>query len=98
MSREALYHASVRQEIWEILSHYENISAELADDFWEELTEAVEDARKFPERHHFDPSGRRRCNLKRFPYHFLFRTNPSQIKITVVRHHSRHPGYGSRRL
>lgn len=97
MSREILYHRSVQQEVRDILAHYERVSNQLADDFWSELTTAVEYASKYPERHHFDPSGRRRCNLTRFPYHFLFRTESSQIKVTVVRHHARNPSYGARR-
>ncbi|MDB4354233.1 hypothetical protein N9Z02_02905 [Akkermansiaceae bacterium] len=97
MSRTLLYHHAIQREIREILAQYEEISSELADDFWVEFTTAVEYARKFPERHHFDPSGRRRSNLTRFPYHFLFRTDPTQIKVTVVRHHARNPGYGSQR-
>ena len=97
MSRALLYHHAIQNEIRDILSHYEEISPKLADDFWEEFTTAAEYAREFPERHHFDPSGRRRSNLSRFPYHFLFRMNAAQIKVTVVRHNSRSPRYGSRR-
>ncbi len=73
MSREILYHSAIQNEIREILAHYGEISDQLADDFWEELTTAFNDARRFPERQHFDPSGRRRVNLTRFPYHFFFR-------------------------
>ena len=97
MSRDVLYHSAVQAEIREILDYYEGISGRLADEFWEELTNAFEHARRFPERHHFDSSGRRRSNLSRFPYHFLFRTSISQIKVTVVRHNSRRSSYGSRR-
>lgn len=97
MNREILFHTSVQTEILEILDYYGKISEQLADDFWEELTNAFEYARMFPERHHFDSSGKRRSNLSRFPYHFLFRTSISQIKVTVVRNNSRSSSYGSRR-
>lgn len=97
MSREILYHTAIQKEIREILDHYKEISSQLADEFWEELTTAFEYARRFPERHHYDPSGRRRVNLKRFPYHFLFKTSERQVKITVVKHNSRSSGYGTRR-
>ena len=97
MSREILYHSAIQEEIREILDYYGGISERLADDFWEELTNAFDYARRFPERHHFDSSGRRRSNLNRFPYHFLFRTSKSQIKVTVVRHNSQRTSYGSRR-
>ena len=97
MSREILYHSSIQKEIREVLDYYEGVSAQLADDFWIELTETFEYARRFPNRQHFDPSGRRRVNLTRFPYHFLFKTNDTHVKVTVVKHNSRHPGYGTRR-
>ena len=84
MSREILYHSAVQVENRGILDYYGGISERLADDFWVELTYAFDYARRFPERHHFDSSGRRRSNLNRFPYHFLFRTSNSQIKVTVV--------------
>ena len=97
MSREILYHSAIKGEIREILDYYESISEQLANDFWADLTEAFDYARRYPERHHFDSSGRRRSNLKKFPYHFLFRKSDSQIKVTVVRHNSRQPTYGVRR-
>jgi plasmid stabilization system protein ParE len=97
MNREILFHAAVQTEIRDILDYYEKIADQIADDFWEELTNAFEYARMFPERHHFDSSGKRRSNLSRFPYHFLFRTSLTQVKVTVVRHNSRSSSYGSRR-
>jgi len=39
----------------------------------------------------------RRANLKRFPYHFLFRVVGDCVRILVVRHHRRHPEYGVER-
>lgn len=95
--RSLSYHPHVPSEVRDILAYYEGISQILADDFWIELTEALEYARAFPSRHHFDPSGRRRGNLSRFPYHFLFRVFTTTVRITAVRHNSRNPNYGSRR-
>lgn len=95
--RFVVYHPKVPSEVRQIIADYEEISTKLADGFWEELTDAITYATEFPERHHFDASGRRRSNLKRFPYHFLFRIFDDRIRITVVRHHSRSPEYGMRR-
>ncbi|GAB5559846.1 MAG: hypothetical protein SynsKO_14930 [Synoicihabitans sp.] len=67
MSREILFHTAVQRDIRNILEYYEAKSGSLADTLWTELTEAFEYARQFPERHHFDPSGRRRSNLNGFP-------------------------------
>ena len=94
---EVIYHPKVPSEVREILEYYDEISPKLADEFWEELHGAIDYARSFPKHHHFDQSGRRRSNLKKFPYHFLFRILEGHIRITAVRHHSRDPKYGARR-
>lgn len=91
------YHPNVPKEVRDVVAHYEGVSSKLADDFWDELLRAIDYAAAFPERHHFDASGRRRSNLQRFPYHFLFRTFPDRIRVTVVRHDRRNPEFGSRR-
>jgi plasmid stabilization system protein ParE len=39
----------------------------------------------------------RRANLKRFPYHFLYRILPDRIRITAVRHHRQNPRFGLQR-
>ena len=95
--RATIYHPSVPKEVRDVVSHYEDISPKLADEFWTELMRAIEYATAYPERHHFDASGRRRSNLKRFPYHFLFRTFPDRIRVTVVRHNRQNPKFGSKR-
>ncbi len=97
MSREILYHIAIQKEIRDILGYYEGQSVQLANEFWEELNTAFDYARRYPERQHYDSSGRRRVNLKRFPYHFLFKMSTTKIKVTVVKHNSRDPGYGTRR-
>ena len=95
--REVVCHPKVPAGAREALAYYTEISSKLGDEFWEELTAAIEYARQCPERHHFDQSGRRRSNLEKFPYHFLFKTFDIHIRITAIRHHSRDPGYGTRR-
>ncbi len=97
MKREIYYHPKVPAEIREIYRYYTDLSERLGEEFWTELMEALEYASEFPERHHFDPSGRRRSNLTKFPYHFLFRVFPDYIRVTIVRHDKRDPKLGSRR-
>jgi len=82
--RAVRYHPRVPTETRGILSFYSAISKQLGDQFWNELTEAIRYAREFPERHHFDTTGRRRANLNKFPIHFLFRIFPGYIRVTVV--------------
>lgn len=95
--REVSYHPKVPDEVREVLAYYDRISERLGDACWKELKDAIEYAREFPERHHFDPSGHRRANLKKFPYHILFRVFDAYIRVTVIRHNRRTPNFGVRR-
>ncbi len=95
--RKVIYHPKVPAEVRLFLDHYDSISTDLGDSFWHELTEAISYAKEYPERHHFDHTGRRRSNLKRFPIHFLFRILSGVIRITTVRHDRQDPSYGSGR-
>lgn len=92
------YHPAVQRDVSRILRHYDRISPRLGDAFWKELMAMIEAARVAPERFHAVERGRRRANLRRFPYHFLYRIVGDGIRIVVVRHHRRHPSLGMQRL
>jgi len=51
------------------------------DRFWNELDSATDGIASFPERHHYDPSGLRRSNLVKFPYHVLFEQRLDCVRI-----------------
>ena len=36
----------------------------------------------------------RRVNLRRFPYHLLFRVKTDTVRVLVVRRHNRKPSFG----
>jgi len=73
---------------------YDPVSPQLTERFLEEFRQLVLAAVRNPGRFH--PAGKRfrRVNLKRFPYHFLYREVEGGIRVTLVRHHRRHPDYG----
>jgi len=79
------------------MNHYGAISDGLAEEFWEELQASFSAIQRAPEAHHFDPSGLRRSNLKRFPYNILYVIKIDRIRVQVVRHNSSRPGFGVRR-
>ena len=91
------YHPAVQRDVSQILHHYDAINEKLGNDFWEELNSFIRKAAADPARFHFTAPGRRRVNLMRFPYHFLFRETPSGIRITAVRHDKQHPRPGLER-
>ena len=91
-------HRSVRSDVDEIMDYYERAEhPELAEEFYRELRGFLLDAARRPERYHFFTSELRRVNLKRFPYHFLYRIVGDCVRILVVRHNRRQPNYGLQR-
>lgn len=92
------YHPAVQGDFSRILRYYDRISRRLGDAFWEELLATIEVAAGASGRFHLVEQGRRRANLKRFPYHFLYRIVAQGIRVLVVRHDERHPSYGKRRM
>jgi toxin ParE1/3/4 len=91
------YHPAVQRDINEALAYYKGISEDLADDFWNELLEAIEYSRLSPKSSHFADCGLRRKNMVRFPYHFLYEILDGRIRVVVVRHHKRSPSFGLKR-
>jgi plasmid stabilization system protein ParE len=93
-----IFNRLVQKDVWQILDFYEEESGEaLADAFYRELMESVLNAEENPSRHHFLKEPLRRANLKRFPYHFIYRQIGKDIRVLVVRHHKRHPSVGMKR-
>ena len=92
-----LIHPRAAKDACVIASMYAEVSDELHDKFWKEIDDAIDYIEQYPERHHYDPSGRRRSNLKRFPYHILFEERLESNRIMVIRHHHRNPRYGIKR-
>lgn len=95
---EARFHKRVQADLDAVLVRYYGVSHQLGDDFFAEfqigITKAVENPRYF----HFDRSGLRRCNLERFPYHFLYDIRGASIRIWVLRHNRRNPKFGLKRF
>jgi plasmid stabilization system protein ParE len=89
-----IIHPQAAKDAREIAAKYADVSPDLRDQFWSEIDAAIEYIEHYPERHHYDPSGRRRGNLKKFPYHILFEERPECNRIIVIRHHHRNPRYG----
>jgi plasmid stabilization system protein ParE len=94
---KVVYHPLVQKDVSRILRYYDTINSKLGDEFWAELNALIRLAASEPKRFHFEIFNRRRANLSRFPYHFLFREIQGGIRVTVVRHNKRRPRFGSQR-
>jgi plasmid stabilization system protein ParE len=91
-------HPKVYSDIDSIMKYYEQVaSPELADEFYSELRRLMTQVARAPERFSTREQGVRRANLRRFPFHLLFRATGDAVRILVIRHHSRHPSVGTRR-
>jgi len=95
---EVRFHKRVRADLDAILDKYYAVSLRLGDDFFAEFHIGVKKAVENPRFFHFDRSGLRRCNLDRFPYHFLYDVRGEYVRIWVLRHNRRRPGFGLRRF
>jgi hypothetical protein len=54
------------------MSKYYGVSRQLGEDFFAEFQIGIRKAIGNPRYFHFERRGLRRCNLDRFPYHFLY--------------------------
>ena len=91
-------HPKVYSDIDAIMAYYEEVAAtELANEFYAELRRFMVEAAKRPKSFAIRQRDIRRVNLRRFPFHFLFRLVDDTVRVLVVRHHSRHPSLGTRR-
>jgi plasmid stabilization system protein ParE len=91
------YHPAVEGDAAEALRRYDAVSQRLGDDFKKELRRVTALAAAQPGRFHLVKPGFHRANLNRFPYHFVYRELADGIRVTLVRHHRRHPSFGMER-
>lgn len=90
-----VFHPKLYADIAQVMEYYEQVaSADLADEFYAELLQLMREAAKRPESFPIRERDIRRANLRRFPYHFLFRVASDAVRILVVRHHKREPSLG----
>lgn len=91
------YHPAVEQDVAEALERYEAVSQNLANEFKTEVHRVIRIAASKPGRFHLIKPGLHRANLRRFPYHVVYRELASGIRVILVRHHRRHPELGMER-
>ena len=88
----------VQSDLGIVLQYYETVGGKrLADRFFDEITALVSAIEERPGSFHPVARGLRRANMSNFPYHFLFRERVGSVRILVLRHHRRHPNFGTKR-
>lgn len=93
------YNKLVQRDLNKAIAYYDEISFALGDDFYAELEEAIGRVLVNPNKFHFQsPYNLRRCNFKRFPYHFLFDTKNSYLRVWVLKHNKQRASFGVTRF
>ena len=96
---KALLSSAAERDVKRALDYYlKDAGAIVAEDFIDELESKVERIRQNPEAYRIIAKDLRCANLDRFPYQVIYRiASKSLIRVTSVRHQSRHPNFGLRR-
>jgi plasmid stabilization system protein ParE len=88
----------ITSDLDDIRDYYLDTETEvIADEFYQEFRASILKAAERPFSFEAGTDGIRRYNLRRFPYHFLFRVTDDTIRILVIRHNRRSPSFGRRR-
>ena len=92
------FHRLVQKDLQAVLQYYEDVGGpSLADRFFSDLEGLIFEISGEPTKFHFAAPGLRRASMARFPYHFLYRESSTGVRILVLRHHKRHPAFGTHR-
>jgi len=87
-------HPDLANDIRDVAWHYADISERVLASFWLELDSLLAAIERNPRSSHYDSSGMRRANFRRFPYHLLYEVDDNTLYLVVLRHDRRHPSYG----
>ena len=87
-------HPELANDIRDVAFHYAEISERVLKAFWLELEYLLARVERNPRSNHYDTSGMRRANMRKFPYHLLYDVDDDAVYLLVLRHDRRHPTYG----
>lgn len=87
----------MRQEVEDACHWYDERKSGLGNEFFQELEKVLKLISANPTAFPLAPMGRRRAQLRRFPYGVSYRVMDDRVRILAVHHDNRHPSYGSGR-
>ncbi len=92
------YHPLTVSDLNDAVVYYDQQRAGLGEELRSEVYAAIARIRANSSQYAVVEQEIRRCFVHRFPYSVLFRLiNEDAIRILIIRHHRRHPGFGLRR-
>jgi toxin ParE1/3/4 len=92
------YHPEAEAEVIEAAIFYEGRSTELGDRFLREFDVAIAEIEASPGLWPVVEADLRCHTMRRFPFGIYYRVSGNELRILVVKHHSRHPDYWRHRL
>lgn len=93
-----IYHPEAEAELVEAAEFYEARSPGLGGRFLREFDSAIAEVQASPQRWAVVEGDLRRHTMGRFPFGIYYRVCNDELRILVVKHHSRHPDYWRHRL
>lgn len=91
------HHYEARGDVLEAAEWYESQREWLGLQFLQAFDAAVAIVAEAPERWPELREGVRRYHMRRFPYAIQYRIDSDRLLILTVKHHMRHPDFGSER-
>jgi len=92
------YHPLTTSDLNNAVVYFNRQRAGLGDELRTEVYGAIERVLANPMQFTVVSKDIRRCLVHRFPYAVLFRISSTDIlRVLVIRHHRRHPGFGLHR-
>lgn len=92
------YHPEAEAEIVRAARYYEERVEGLGARFLCEFAATATRILEAPKRWRLLEGDIRRCLVRRFPYGIYYRVDADEVRILVVKHHSRHPDYWKERV
>ena len=92
------YHRAVQQEIDDACTWYDERKENLGDEFFKELEGLLHRIASNPEAFPLAAFGRRRANMKRFPYAVCYRFLAERVRVLCIHHEKRDTSYGAERM
>lgn len=93
-----VYHPEAEAALVEAAQFYEDRVAGLGGRLLQEIEAAILSILEAPERWQQVEGPIRRYLVRRFPYGVYYRVDGDELRILVIKHHSRHPDYWRQRL
>lgn len=92
------YHPLTTSDLNSAVAYYNRRQSGLGDELRREVYESIDRVLESPAQFSIVSNRIRRCLVHRFPYAVLFRVESENVlRVLVIRHHRRHPGFGLRR-